>query len=444
MKKALLAGTAITAAALYAQSAQAQLVVSLGGYTEFFGAYYDDDVAAGPAASSSLRPKSSSAPMARPTTACCTAPRSSCRTARAAAAHRGRHRRSVGLPRRHLGPYRTGRLRRRRRYARHLCSAGRHRADRRRRLRLPGRDPGCRRWPASLSAATDGSLVQAPDSGDSTKVMYITPRFAGIQAGVSYATQSDSEAQNVVPLRRPAATRTSGNSAPTTPASSPASPLPRRHRPARRRVRTWAPSAVRRWKTSSLGRPAPRSVMADSRSAAAISTPTTTTPFPALRPRRATALPGMSASATRPVRCDRPHLCRCRRLQGRPDVGDWPAVHLRLVLQDLWRRRRLYDRSRPDVQADVMYVDEDLRNVDALGGVTATASNEGYRGGLQHPPRLLIRLTTVPDGSDDGAAFGCRAIFHVLPFVKRLAALFPDYSTVTLFASCSADRRPCP
>src|SRR3954462_16014526 len=44
MKKALLAGTAITAATLYAQSAQAQLVVSLGGYTEFFGAYYNDDV----------------------------------------------------------------------------------------------------------------------------------------------------------------------------------------------------------------------------------------------------------------------------------------------------------------------------------------------------------------------------------------------------------------
>ena len=44
MKKALLAGTAITAATLYAQGAQAQLVVSLGGYTEFFGAYYSDDV----------------------------------------------------------------------------------------------------------------------------------------------------------------------------------------------------------------------------------------------------------------------------------------------------------------------------------------------------------------------------------------------------------------
>jgi hypothetical protein len=43
-----------------------------------------------------------------------------------------------------------------------------------------------------------GSLVQAPDAGDSTKVMYITPRFAGFQGGVSYATQSDSEAQDVV------------------------------------------------------------------------------------------------------------------------------------------------------------------------------------------------------------------------------------------------------
>ncbi|MGF7211803.1 hypothetical protein GGE65_006425 [Skermanella aerolata] len=44
MKKALLATSAITCAALYGQSAQAQITVSLGGYTEFFGAYYDDDV----------------------------------------------------------------------------------------------------------------------------------------------------------------------------------------------------------------------------------------------------------------------------------------------------------------------------------------------------------------------------------------------------------------
>src|SRR5919107_4541806 len=43
MKKILLGTTAIAAAALYAQTAQAQITVSLGGYTEFFGAYYDDD-----------------------------------------------------------------------------------------------------------------------------------------------------------------------------------------------------------------------------------------------------------------------------------------------------------------------------------------------------------------------------------------------------------------
>src|SRR3954462_4753260 len=43
MKKGLLTTTAVAGAALYAQSAQAQITVSLGGYTEFFGAYYDDD-----------------------------------------------------------------------------------------------------------------------------------------------------------------------------------------------------------------------------------------------------------------------------------------------------------------------------------------------------------------------------------------------------------------
>ena len=86
MKKILLGTTAIAAAALYAQSAQAQITVSLGGYTEFFGAYYDDDVPAAPAANSSSRRKSSSAPTARPTTVCSTVPRSSCRTPAPAAA----------------------------------------------------------------------------------------------------------------------------------------------------------------------------------------------------------------------------------------------------------------------------------------------------------------------------------------------------------------------
>jgi outer membrane protein OmpU len=43
-----------------------------------------------------------------------------------------------------------------------------------------------------------GNIVKAPDSSDSTKIMYLTPRFAGFQAGASYATQNGSEAQDVV------------------------------------------------------------------------------------------------------------------------------------------------------------------------------------------------------------------------------------------------------
>jgi outer membrane protein OmpU len=46
------------------------------------------------------------------------------------------------------------------------------------------------------SAPTGG--YYGVDSSDSTKVMYLTPRFAGFQAGVSFATENGSEAQNVV------------------------------------------------------------------------------------------------------------------------------------------------------------------------------------------------------------------------------------------------------
>ena len=40
--------------------------------------------------------------------------------------------------------------------------------------------------------------IHIPNSGDATKVMYLTPRFAGFQAGVSYTPESGSEAQDVV------------------------------------------------------------------------------------------------------------------------------------------------------------------------------------------------------------------------------------------------------
>jgi outer membrane protein OmpU len=53
-----------------------------------------------------------------------------------------------------------------------------------------------------VSTLTFGSQpafgIHIPNSGDATKVMYLTPRFAGFQAGISYTPESDSQAQNVV------------------------------------------------------------------------------------------------------------------------------------------------------------------------------------------------------------------------------------------------------
>jgi hypothetical protein len=46
-----------------------------------------------------------------------------------------------------------------------------------------------------------GGGIKAPDSSDSTKIMYLTPRFAGVQAGFSYTPENGDEAQNVVGLK---------------------------------------------------------------------------------------------------------------------------------------------------------------------------------------------------------------------------------------------------
>src|SRR3954462_749679 len=43
MKRILLTGTALATGMLFASVAQAQITVSLGGYTEFFAGFYDDD-----------------------------------------------------------------------------------------------------------------------------------------------------------------------------------------------------------------------------------------------------------------------------------------------------------------------------------------------------------------------------------------------------------------
>jgi hypothetical protein len=43
--------------------------------------------------------------------------------------------------------------------------------------------------------------MHIPNSGDSTKIMYLTPRFAGFQGGASYTPEAGSEGQGVVQLK---------------------------------------------------------------------------------------------------------------------------------------------------------------------------------------------------------------------------------------------------
>jgi hypothetical protein len=201
MKKALLAGTAITAATLYAQSAQAQLVISLGGYTEFFGAYYSDDVtnrtnrefeleteivvrADGKADNGLLYGAKielqNSTPNANSTGV-------------------GTDEASVYVGgtwgRLELGDF-DGAADTLAIYA-PLVGMEQIDGDAYDFLGVQSRSG----TPTIFGALPMGGVVKAPDSDDATKISYITPRFAGFQAGASYAPQSNSEAQDVVAFK---------------------------------------------------------------------------------------------------------------------------------------------------------------------------------------------------------------------------------------------------
>src|SRR5688572_11661192 len=197
MKKALLAGTAITAAALYAQSAQAQIVVSLGGYTEFFGAYYDDDVPGRTSREFELETEIVVRADGKADNGLLYGAKVELQNSTGGddAASVGADEASVYLGgtwgRIELGDF-DGAADTLAIYA-PVIGMEQIDGDAYDFLTVGSPETG-----TIYGAPPMGSLVQAPDAGDSTKVMYITPRFAGFQGGVSYATQSDSEAQDVV------------------------------------------------------------------------------------------------------------------------------------------------------------------------------------------------------------------------------------------------------
>src|SRR3954454_19024885 len=202
MKKILLGPTAIAAAALYAQAAEAQITVSLGGYTEFFGAYYEDDSnnrtnrefeleteivvrADGKADNGLLYGGKVELQNTTPATA---------------GTGVGTDEASVYLAgtwgRLELGDF-DGAADTLAIYA-PLVGIEQIDGDAYDFLdNTPPAGSGSRAG-FRLGGLPNGTIVKAPDSGDSTKVMYITPRFAGFQAGGSYATQNNSEAQDVV------------------------------------------------------------------------------------------------------------------------------------------------------------------------------------------------------------------------------------------------------
>ncbi len=197
MKKILLGTTAIAAAALYAQSAQAQITVSLGGYTEFFGAYYDDDVPGRTSREFQLETEIVVRADGKADNGLLYGAKVELQNSSA----------NGGVSTDEASVYLSGTWGRIElgdfdgaadTLAIYAPLVGIEQIDG---DAYDFLDTGLSAGTVRFGATPFFGLVKAPDSGDATKVVYLTPRFAGIQAGISYATQNQSEAQNVVALK---------------------------------------------------------------------------------------------------------------------------------------------------------------------------------------------------------------------------------------------------
>ncbi|UEM23061.1 porin [Skermanella mucosa] len=197
MKKILLGTTAIAAAALYAQAAQAQITVSLGGYTEFFGAYYDDDAPGRTSREFQLETEIVVRADGKADNGLLYGAKVELQNSSGANAGIVTDEASVYLGgtwgRIELGDF-DGAADTLAIYA-PLIGIEQLDGD-----AYDFLDTGSTSVPR-FGAQPFFGTIKAPDSGDSTKVMYLTPRFAGIQAGVSYATQNGNEGQSVVAFK---------------------------------------------------------------------------------------------------------------------------------------------------------------------------------------------------------------------------------------------------
>jgi hypothetical protein len=199
MKRILLTGTALAGGMLFASVAQAQITVSLGGYTEFFAGFYDDDSSSRTNREFELETEIVVRADGKADNGLLYGAKIELQnsTGGAGASGVGTDEASVYLGgtwgRIELGDF-DGAADTLKIYA---PLVGTEQID---------GDYG------DFAAVTDPASgldfggqpafgIHIPNSGDATKVMYLTPRFAGFQAGVSYTPESGSEAQNVVQFK---------------------------------------------------------------------------------------------------------------------------------------------------------------------------------------------------------------------------------------------------
>jgi hypothetical protein len=185
MRKILLATTALAAFAGFSSAANAQITVSLGGYTEFFGAIYDNDIVNGTDREFQLETEivvradgkadngllyGAKVELQNGATSTVTTDEASIYLA----GFWGRV---------ELGDF-DGAADTLAIYAPLVGVTG-----------IDGD------YTDFISSQPMGSVIKAPDSGDATKVMYVTPRVGGFQAGFSYTPENGNEAQSVVPTK---------------------------------------------------------------------------------------------------------------------------------------------------------------------------------------------------------------------------------------------------
>ena len=333
MKRILLTGTALATGMLFAPVAQAQITVSLGGYTEFFAGFYDDDLPGRTNREFELETEIVVRADGKADNGLLYGAKIELQnsTGGAGTTGVGTDEASVYLGgtwgRLELGDF-DGAADTMKIYA----PRGRYRADRRR-LHFP-----VNRYRAFGSQPAFG--IHIPNSDDASKIMYLTPRFAGFQAGVSYTPESGSEAQNVVAFKNTNGYKdwieggvnyTGDFSGFSVALGATVSSATGKNGTVTSTGNIAIPATPR--KTSRRGTSAPRSVSAVSCSAAAMSMPTISTCRPAVSGGDQSVWHAGSELHRRSGR-GRRQLHGCRRLQERR--------HLRQLLQGLWRWRRLY------------------------------------------------------------------------------------------------------